>query len=80
MLQHIKVLRGKGKPVRIIRCNNAGKNLKFHELSEMEGLNLTFEFTAPGTPQQNGLVERMFATLTGRVHSMMNRARFTRAK
>jgi transposase InsO family protein len=32
-----------------------------------------FEFTAPGTPQQNGKVERSFATLFG----MLNLARFT---
>jgi transposase InsO family protein len=28
-------------------------------------INIMFEFTAPGTPQQNGLVERAFATLFG---------------
>ena len=26
-----------------------------------------FEFSAPGTPQQNGVVKRAFATLYGRV-------------
>ena len=26
-----------------------------------------FEFLAPGTPQQNGVVKRAFATLYGRV-------------
>ena len=33
------------------------------------------EFTAPDTPQQNGRVERKFATLYGRVRAMLNRSR-----
>jgi hypothetical protein len=40
-------------------------------------LNIKFEYTAPGTPQQNGKVERMFATLYGKARSMLNSARFT---
>ena len=36
-----------------------------------------FEFTASGTPQQNGKIERMFATLYGKTRSMLNSARFT---
>ena len=38
---------------------------------------ISFEFTAPNTPQQNGKVERAFATLYGRVRSMMNGAGLT---
>jgi len=53
----------------IVRCDNAGENMKFKENAEKEGLNITFELTAPGTPQQNGKVERMFTTLFGRVRS-----------
>ena len=36
-----------------------------------QGLGTKFEYTAVGTPQQNGRVERKFATLYGRVRSMM---------
>ena len=39
-----------------------------------------FEYTAPGTPQQNGVVERAFVTLMGRARAMMNHAGFTIAK
>ena len=39
-----------------------------------------FEYTAPGTPQQNGVVERAFVTLMGRARAMMNHAGFTMAK
>ena len=34
-----------------------------------------FEFSAPVTPQQNGAVERAFATLYGRVQAMLNYAK-----
>ena len=54
------------------RCNNAlGENKKFAEkLSDLQK-NLITEYSAPGTPQQNGVVERAFATLYGRVRAMM---------
>jgi transposase InsO family protein len=40
-------------------------------------LNVKFEISAPGTPQQNGTVERAFATLFGKTKSMLNVARIT---
>jgi hypothetical protein len=33
---------------------------------------IKFEFTSPKTPQQNGVVEQAFATLKGRVRSIMD--------
>jgi transposase InsO family protein len=39
--------------------------------------NIKFEFTAPGTPQQIGKVERAFPTLFGKTRSMLNAARIT---
>ena len=39
-----------------------------------------FEYTAPGTPQQNGVVERAFVTVMGRARAMMNHVGFTMAK
>ena len=44
------------------------------ELLDKEDWGIQFEFTAPGTPQQNGVVERAFATLYGRVRAMLNGA------
>ena len=41
---------------------------------------IIFEYTAPGTPQQNGVVERAFATVMGRDRAMMNHAGFTMAE
>jgi hypothetical protein len=40
-----------------------------------EGYNVTFEFISPGSPQYNGVDERMFATLFGTVQTMLNEAR-----
>ena len=43
-------------------------------------MEIIFEYTAPGTPQQNGVVERVFVTVMGRARAMMNHAGFTMAK
>ena len=42
-------------------------------------MGVTFEYASPNTPLQNGRVERKFATLYGRVRSMMNAVRLTGA-
>ena len=43
-------------------------------------MGISFEYTAPGTPQQNGVVERAFVTVMGSTRAMMNYAGFTMAK
>ena len=42
--------------VKIIRCDNSGKNKTLEEnfMKKFEGIE--FEFTSPGTPHQNGMV------------------------
>ena len=40
-------------------------------------MGIKFEYTAPGTLQQNGVVERVFVTLIGRGRATMNHAGFT---
>ena len=67
----------KGKRVEFIRCDNAGENKSFEAECKKEGLNITFEYTARNTPQQNGQVERAFATLYGRMRAMMKQAGFS---
>ena len=67
----IKKLKEIGQPVRFIRCDNAGENLSLKKQLDSEGSNIRFEFTARHTPQQNGKVERAFATLYGRMRAMM---------
>lgn len=63
-----------GITVKKIRCDNAGENNKLQKDCLHNGLGIEFEYTAPGTPQQNGRVERKFATLYGRARAMMSHA------
>ena len=74
----MKHLRTKGKETKFIRCDNAGENLATERLCRKEGLGIEFEYTAPNSPQQNGRVERRFATLYGRVRSMLNAAQLNK--
>ena len=77
MIPFLKDLREKYmSPVKYIRCDGAGENCALDEACKQEGLGIQFEYTAPGTPQQNGKVERKFATLFGRVRAMLNSAGF----
>ena len=63
LLQLFQETRNVGHLVKKIRCDNAGENIKFQKECVLKGWNVTFEFTSPSTPQQNGRVERKFATI-----------------
>jgi hypothetical protein len=54
---------------------NSGESINMADAIQTEGYNVTFDFISPGSPQYNGVVERMFATLYGMVRSMLNQAR-----
>jgi hypothetical protein len=56
-----------------IRLDNSGET----NLSIKWFKNQIITSNAPGTPQQNGKVERAFATLYGKTRSMLNSARLT---
>ena len=43
-------------------------------------MGILFEYTAPGTPQQNSIVERAFPAMFGKVRAMMNEAGFDKKK
>ena len=66
--------------MKISRCDNAGENKVLERESDKKELGIIFEYTAPGTSQQNGVVERAFVTVMGRARAMMNHAGFTMAK
>jgi hypothetical protein len=59
------------KDIKFIRCDNAGENQTLKDLCLKMNFGIQFEFTAPYTPEQNGIVERAFATLYGRVRAML---------
>ena len=61
-----------GTKVASIRLDNSGKNRALEVACKQEGLGFKFEFTAPNTPEQNGRIERKFATLYGRMRAMMS--------
>jgi len=62
--------------VKFLRCDNSGENESIRKTFEKEGVKVQMEFTAPNTPQENGKVERAFATLWGRTRAMLNNACF----
>ena len=65
-----------GRRVLHIRCDNAGENQAFEEECIEKELGIVFKYTAPGTPQQNGVVERAFVTMLGKTRAIMNGAGF----
>ena len=54
-----------------MRCDNAGKKKKKEEMCTNQGMGVKFEYTAVGMPRQNGRNERKFATLYGKIKSVM---------
>lgn len=66
----------RGMPVLIIRQDNAGENkaLQARTQSADWKLVIQFEYTAPGTPQENSLVERAFAEIASKARAMLNAA------
>jgi len=64
--------------VKKIQCDNSSENVAFQATAKEANLGLHFEFTAHQTLQQHGHVEQKFATLFGRVQSMLNSASLTR--
>ena len=74
----IKGLKTKyGIDVKIKRLDNSGENRSLQKECEKQNLGIIFEFTAPGTPQQNSVVERKIPTLMGRSRAMMIEASFS---
>ena len=61
IIDWIKVLKARHKiQVKTIRCDNAAENKVLETESDNNDLEIIFEYTAPGTPQQSGVVERAF--------------------
>jgi len=65
-----------GRRVDHIRCGNAGKNRALESACIDKELGIMFEYTAPGTPQQNRVMERAFASMLGKTRAIMNGAGF----
>jgi hypothetical protein len=74
-IKELKTKLGIGVEVMTLRLDNAGENKGLENLCTAEGLNIKFEYISPGTPQYNGHVERKFATLYGKICSVLNAAK-----
>ena len=74
----IKGLNSKyGIVVKNIRFDNSGENRSLRKECDRQNLGIIFEFTAPGTPQQNSVAERKIPILMGRSRAMMIQAGFS---
>ena len=54
-----------------IRLDNSGENKSLQKECDKQNVVIIFEFTAPGTPQQNSVAERRTPTLMGRARAML---------
>jgi histone deacetylase 1/2 len=76
LVGNLKVCTGAGHKPKFVRCDDAGENSKqLKKVCENQGVKM--EFTAPHTPQHNGVVERGFVTVRQRALAMMLSAKFT---
>jgi hypothetical protein len=57
-----------------IRCDNAGETRFLQTITNAQCIKLIYEFTSPGTPQQNGRTERKFWVLYEYMRGMLNQA------
>ena len=58
-----------GIEIKRIRLGNTGENKSLQKECNKENLGVIFEFTAPGTPQQNSVAERRIPMLMGRARA-----------
>ena len=63
-----------GTEIERIKPDNSGENKSLQKECDKQNLGVIFEFTAPGTPQQNSVVERRIPTLMGRARAMLIQA------
>lgn len=63
-------MKGRGMPVKYLHCNNAGESVKALKALCNHAHGISIKFTAPETPQQNGVVKRRIAVLTQRANAM----------
>ena len=74
----IKELKAKyGIDIKYIRLDNSRENRCLQKECDKQNLGIILEFSAPGAPQQNSVVERKIPTLMERSREMMLAAGFS---
>ena len=63
-----------GIEIKRIRLDFSGENKSLQKECNKENLGVFFEFTAPGTPQQNSVAQRRIPMLRGRAQAMLIQA------
>ena len=63
-----------GIAIKRIRLDNSGENRSLQKECGKQNLGVIFRFTAPGTPQQNSVVERKIPALVRRARAMLIQA------
>ena len=63
-----------GIEIKKIRLDNSGENRSLEKECNKQNLGVIFEITAPGTPQQNTVVERRIPALKARARAMLIQA------
>jgi hypothetical protein len=51
IMEFIKLMKNRGTPISKICLDNSGENKNLKQLTKSKGLNITYEFTSPNTPQ-----------------------------
>ena len=57
--------------------SNSKENKALEPLCKQEGVSVQFKYTAPCMAQQNGRMERKFATLFNQLHAMLKDWKFS---
>ena len=60
--------------IKKIRLDNSGEKISLQKECDKQNLGIIFEFTAPGTPQQNSVAERRIPMLMSRARAMLIQA------
>lgn len=74
MFDFLKKLSLDGIKVSYLRCDNSGENNAFEKALHLSEFRIQFEYTAPYTPEQNGITERSFQTLFNKTRATLNKA------
>ena len=68
-------IKGQSRKFRIeikwIRLGNSEENRSLQKECDKQNIGVIFEFTAPGTPKQNSVVERKIPTEVGRARDIL---------
>jgi hypothetical protein len=60
MVEFIEIIKAKSSDkAKYLRCNNSPENKGILKELKEKGLETQFEFTAPGTSEENGKIERI---------------------